>query len=164
MIAIALMSQTLRAEDCAALLRSQAGRWIVVTGDEHVPDQADLPPGSSVLRLSSPLAGPAERLGSRIRRASIRWMRGGSRAGRAIERGLQKVRRLLSPAGGSSRPRGPGDPPTSRLLDTHTEMVLSILEEQQEGEGVSEILVFDLFDLPAAVAFGDQHGVPIRVR
>ena len=71
---------------------------------------------------------------------------------------------VLLAAGGSSRPRGPGDPPTSRLLDTHTEMVLSILEEQQEGEGVSEILVFDLFDLPAAVAFGDQHGVPIRVR
>ncbi|HEY6634293.1 MAG TPA: hypothetical protein VI141_01620 [Acidimicrobiia bacterium] len=163
MTAIALMSQTLRRDDCIAFLRQDARRWIVVVGDQHGIDADDLPNRSELVVMDSPLAGAGKRLRADIRRSAITWMRSGSQLGRMAETGLRKMRRLVS----SSRRDGDSvDLVTtaSGWLDSHTEEVVAFLESNNEHEAVAEIVVFDLFDLPAALAFGDRHGIPISVQ
>ncbi len=160
MIAVALVSQTLRSAECVSFLSHESGRWLVVTADEHGFEKVDLPPQTEVVMLESSLAGSKDRLQSSFRRSAIGWMRGGSRIGRMTENGLRRIRRLTSPAPQTN----PTGAPSSDRLDLHTNKVVSFLETHLETEPISEIVVFDLFDLPAALAFGDQHGVPVSVR
>lgn len=164
MTAFALMCQTLRVDECTAFLRQESRRWIVVVGDQHEIGEDDLPHQSELVMMVSPIAGAGRFFGSDLRRSAISWMRGGSRIGRMAETGLRRIRGLTSPARQRYDPMDRSDTPTSGWLDLHTDEVLLFLEARHKREAVSEIVVFDLFDLPAALAFADRHGVPVSVR
>jgi hypothetical protein len=79
------------------------------------------------------------------------------------ENGMRRIRRIAS-----TRRRDlsvePLVTPDSRWLDLHTEELIALLEARHDREAVTEIVVFDLFDLPAALAFADRHGMPVGVQ
>jgi len=161
--ALVLMGQTLRVDECVDFLRRDARRWTVVVGDLHGMSEDRFPHVSELVVMDSPLSGAGSRFWADLRRSVTSWMRRGSRIGRMAETGIRRIRRIAS-----TRPRDdsvePLVTPDSRWLDLHTEKLIALLEARHDREAVTEIVVFDLFDLPAALAFADRHGVPVGVQ
>ena len=164
MTAFVLMGQTLRVDECIEFLRRDDNRWTVVVGDLHGTSEDAFPHVSELVVMDSPLAGAGRRFRADLRRSATRWMRRGSRIGRMAETGIRRIRRLASTTRRRDDSVDPLVTPDSRWLDLHTEELLGLLEARNEQETVTEIVVFDLFDLPAALAFAERHGVPVSVR
>jgi len=162
---IALIGQTLRMNDCTAFVRQTPGSWTIVVGDRHGITQDDLPPGGELVRLSSAPVPTGSRLKADLRRSVLRLMRRGSSLGRHAENGLRRVKRLVAPADPGYDPMGRmAGTANEALLTTHTEEILSFLECRHQQAPIAEVVVFDLFDLPAALAFAQPKGLPVSVR
>ena len=164
MTAFVLMGQTLRVDECVEFLRRDANRWTVVVGDLHAMSEDEFPHVSELVVMDSPLAGAGSRFSADLRRSATSWMRRGSRIGRMAETGIRRMRRLASTTRRGDDSMEPLVTPDSRWLDLHTEELIALLEARHGREAVTEIVVFDLFDLPAALAFADRHGVPVGVQ
>jgi ribosomal protein L30/L7E len=49
------------------------------------------------------------------------------------------------------------------LLASH-KAITDMLNEIQKDEEISQLVVFDVFDLPPVLAFGETHSIPVSVR
>ena len=163
---VALISQTLRAAHCQAYLRAAETSQVVLTSDPSAFETHALETTTRVVTVSPPPELlPSTRLAEgRWFRSVLRWARSGSPIGRWLERTVKRlVWRLryldrLVALRRSTRPRevDPGSIRTSA-------MYRRLVEEHNETS-IDRIVVFDVFDLPVALAFAEDHGVEVLVR
>jgi hypothetical protein len=137
----------------------------VVVGDRHGVTEDDLPVGSELVRIAVGPAPPKGRVKSELRRSALGAMRRGSSWGRHAENGLRRLKRIVAPPEPGYDPMGPtiGTANETRL-NAHTAEVLRFLEDRHAHVPITELVVFDLFDLPAALAFAEPKGLPVSVR
>ncbi|REK18104.1 MAG: hypothetical protein DWQ40_08780 [Actinobacteria bacterium] len=154
---VALITQTLRANACAAYIAADdAHDYVIFTGDPGAFAQFDLPDTTLVNATSaSPAVMDPTRASQAARRHLLAWMRGGTRVGRLAERVARKVRSLWRQTDETMR-EAQAHPLNSYLIDR-----LAVLEE---AEGVEELVVFDVFDLPTALAFRGTSAIRLLVR
>ena len=165
MTLIAMMGQTLRVDDCSAFLRQAPGSWTVVVADRHGITQDDLPAGAHLVRLEVSPAPARGRLKSDLRRSALGLMRRGSSWGRYAENGLRRIKRVVAPADPSYDPmEGAEGNVNEKWMQTHTDELLRFLKDLHERDPIGEVVVFDLFDLPAALAFAEPRRIPLSVR
>jgi hypothetical protein len=163
---VALISQTLRAAHCLAYLRPHLEDVVVLTSDPSAFDESGLEGSLRVVTVSPPPELlPSTRLTEgRWYRSVLRWARSGSGLGRWLERTVKRLLWRLRYVDRivvlrrSTRPRDI-DPDTIRTSAMYTR-----LAEEHGHTPIDRIVVFDVFDLPVALAFGDDHGVEVWVR
>lgn len=118
-----------------------------------------LPPGTELMALAGPSAHPA--VSARIVGRAEHWVKGGSALGarasrwlRSAEWRLRYVDRLKS-----LFESGKGPDSTFDQVD-----VSEALRELESSHVIEQIVVFDLFDLPPALAFAATRDLPVKVR
>lgn len=159
------MTQPLRASHCAAYARVADAEVVIIAPDESPFVGTGLPERVQIrhpvlahkaLPTNSPAVG-------KLRQRVIRWARGGSRAGmkfdqlmRSAQWRMRHVDRLAS---------------VKRLKTSQArniaEMQAAIrreLEALHSISPISRIVVFDVFDLSTALAFGRANDIPVEVR
>ena len=161
----ALISQPLRANYCKAYVDRCDGA-VILTSDPSAFDDLDLGPETHVLAVSPPPElVPSKRLTrSRMFRAVVARARRGSRLGRWAERTAKRFawrlryvdRALLLTRRRRQAPSDPGSIQSSAIYQT--------LLSEAATEGFQQLVVFDVFDLPVALQFGDDHGLDVLVR
>lgn len=105
---------------------------------------------------------PTTRLkGERIFRTALEKARAGSRLGAWLERTIKRFAWRLRPTARLTPGR------QARLLDSKSirssAMYLRLMEEHSSSP-IHRLVVFDVFDLPVALAFADDHNVEVLVR
>lgn len=165
-VTAALISQPLRAHHCVAFLLSESDSSFVLTSDPSAFDESSVPCEIRILGVSPPRELlPSQRLTrGRIYRSLLARARAGSRFGRWLERTIKRLAwrlRYLDRATMLLRrsQSAPVDPATLR-----NSVVYKRLAELHEESQIGSIAVFDVFDLPVALAFAKDHGQTVVVR
>jgi hypothetical protein len=161
----ALISQPLRANYCKAYVDRCDGA-VILTSDPSAFDDLDLGLETHVLAVSPlPELVPSKRLTrSRLFRTVVERARRGSRVGRWAEMTakrfawrLRYVDRALLLA--RRRRQAPSDPESLR-----SSAIYQALLGEAANDGFQQLVVFDVFDLPIALQFGDDNGMDVLVR
>jgi hypothetical protein len=161
----ALISQPLRANYCKAYLTG-CDSAVVLTSDPSAFDGHDLGQDTRVLGVSPPpeLVPSKQLTGNRVFRAVVKRARQGSRWGRWLERTvktfawrLRFVDRVLLLA--RRRRQAPSDPGSLESASMYQALLAEAAHERFD-----RLVVFDVFDLPVAIHFADDHSIDVLVR
>ncbi len=156
---VAVITRSLRAAACVEYMASASGspRYIILTADPGAFDSERQTANFEIMRLS-PGSLPIDRIGlvMATRRKFLRWARSGSRFGELVESAARRVKALLR-GGSVLKPVDDVSPAGRRPLYDR-------LVEINSDEPIEQIFVFDLFDLPAVLAFGGDFDINVVVR
>ena len=163
----ALISQPMRIGHCSAYLRAHEGNHVIVTSDPASLDKSGFDSRITVLKASPPteLLPTAKLTRSRWFRRGLQKARSGSRFGSWLERTAKKVvwrlryvdrAKILMQETRRSGPAG--------AVDVRTSATYTRLVEENQVDPFDRLIVFDLFDLPVALAFAEDHGAEVLVR
>lgn len=165
---IALITQPLRAVYCLAHIEEGSDRpWIVLTGDPSPFPTDGLPDGTSIhqIHFRPDAAHVTERAVVNLRRRVADWAKSGSVTGALVGKA---VRRLLRVLRGRKAPIGAltFQPITAsgQLESYEADPRYQRMARSAAESPIGEIVVFDLYDLPVALAFGNKNDVPVIVR
>ena len=123
-------------------------------------------PAIPVIAVSPPpeLLPRAGLIGTRVFRSVLAKARSGSAFGRALEKAAKLVARRFRSLSRAMPVRRPGRAPT---LDETTvrssQMYLRLVDEHRRSP-IDRFVIFDVFDLPVALAFARDHGIEVLVR
>lgn len=139
---------------------------VILTSSPSAFSEFDFATPARMIVVGPPAAlVPATRLtGARIFRAALRRARSGSRSGAWLERTIKRFAwrfRDLDRLAPSKR-RG-----RSQQVDEDSirpsAMYLELLREHSSSS-IDRLVVFDVFDLPVALTFAEDHGIDVLVR
>lgn len=165
MTVVATLSQTMRAQQCASYMSalSSVDRSYIIISDPSALSPYDLPANCVVIPVKpAPDLLPTSRLmKSRLRQRIIAFARGGSQMGQKVEKysrrilwRLRYLDRLIVAASKSE----------SDANGKISEPLLELLQQIHTDETITQVVVFDLFDLPTALKFGVKHSARVMVR
>jgi len=100
---------------------------------------------------------------TRVLRSALEKARSGSKVGAGIERTFKQLARRLRSLDGispSRRRRAPQIDPAS----LRSSALYLRLEDEHRHSPIDRIVVFDVFDLPVALAFTETHDIEVLVR
>ena len=164
---VAVLTQTLRTPQCLAFLESRDGQYhgtillgnIGVVASAHVPKNFG---AQDIRRREKPL--PSAALATTKARALVlAWAQGGSTVGKRIEKVTKGVLWRLRYVDRISIIRRIIASNSKKQGEVSVEL-FGRLREIQQHERIDEVIVFDLYDLPTAVKFGEEFGVVVLVR
>jgi hypothetical protein len=116
-----------------------------------------------IVDFESPLIGRSEEIRNRAKNWLIAWGGSGSSWGRVAERSARQVVRVVQRLRSKTTQRVDSDVLVSQRLTAHTKSLKTLLQQQWSSHPIEEIVVFDLFDLPAALDFGAEFAIPVRL-
>jgi len=167
MTAVAVMTQPLRAIYCAAYLHQipESVPIRIITPDDRVMTSLDLPERAEFRRpLSKARSVPTSSISrSRLRQGVVRWARGGSTWGMRFDRAIRSTIWRLRYVDRLVALRDLRKSQLKSLFASH-KAITDMLSEIQRDEEISQLIVFDVFDLPPVLAFGETHSIPVSVR
>lgn len=161
---VGLISQTLRAGHCHAFISAEAGDHVILTSNPSAFANMDFKKSVAVIAVNPPpeLLSHAGLARTRLFRSALAKARAGSAFGRWLERNLKRLARRVRTV---RKPQV--EVTTGPSLDESTirasEMYL-VLEEQHRHSPIDRLVVFDLFDLPVAMTFAQDHNIEVIVR
>ena len=166
MSSIAIISQTMRASHCRAFIVGGGSPWTILTSDPSAFDGYEFSESVRIVAVSPPpeLVPSAQLTRSRIFRSILSWARSGSRLGRWLERTTKRLAwhlRYFDRIVMLRRSRTTREMDDSALPSTALYMRLEV---EHAATPIDRIVVFDVFDLPVALAFGRAHGLKVLVR
>lgn len=166
MTVVAVMTQPLRAQHCAAFIRRLPASVSIriITPDERAFATLDLP---SKVEFRHPQAkegsSPPNSISeSKLKQRVIRWTRGGSTWGMRFDRAIRSTMRLRYLDRLVTR-RNIRRSQHRNLLESYA-ATTGLLTEMNQAEEISQLVVFDVFDLPPVLEFGKTHSIPVVVR
>lgn len=167
MTVVAVMTQPLRAQHCAAFIRRLPASVSIriITPDESAFATLDLPSKvefrhPQTKEGSSPTNSISE---SKLRQRVIRWARGGSTWGMRFDRAIRSTIRRLRYLDRLVALRNIRRSQHRKLLASYA-ATTGLLTEMNQAEEISQLAVFDVFDLPPVLEFGKTHSIPVVVR
>ena len=164
MTVVVAMTQPLRVQQAATFLSSLPveGRKVLLTGNPTLISEDDLPEGTDI-RASAPSLGPrpsARALSTNAATRAAQWTKGGSRLGvrvdrwfRSAEWRLRYVDRVFTVIESGRRRRSP----------FNNDLMVEELMTIAAAEGLDQIAVFDLFDLPAVMSVSRAMGCEVVI-
>ncbi len=154
-LTVGVVGQTMRGLYCQAHFAAHgAAPAVILTDDPGAFADWDPPLGVEVVPIEGVNVALHQKLGSRLRRKAIEWLRSGSVVGARVE---EAIRRLRPAHSGKAIGFVGADAPLRRGL-------VAQLQTLHEASGIAQIVVFDVFDLPSVLDFSDRTGVPVVVR
>lgn len=166
MTVVAVMTQPLRAQHCAAFIRRLPASVSIriITPDERAFATLDLPSEvefrhPQTKEGSSPPNSISE---SKLKQRVIRWTRGGSTWGMRFDRAIRSTMRLRYLDRLVTR-RNIRRSQHRNLLASFA-ATTGLLTEMNQAEEISQLVIFDVFDLPPVLEFGKTHSIPVVVR
>jgi len=162
---VAVISQTIRASHCHAYMNTGEAGQTIMTSNPSAFAGFEFAAQPQVIAVNPPpeLLPTARLVSNRVFRSALAKARTGSRTGAWIEANVKRVARRLRNARGSAssgrRPQGELDDRTIRAS-----AMFSKLEEEHDTTPIDRIVVFDVFDLPVALAFAEDHDIDVWVR
>lgn len=156
-----VLSQPLRQGEAGKYLRSKdAERRLIVTRYLNAIEQSEFPPGTEFFTWSpSPKPPPSSRIVIGLSRLK-RWIRGGSGIGLFIDRWARSAEwrmRYLDRAVAMIESRRASN------WDLENPALVSVLENELSAQTISEIAVFDVFDLPAVLRYAETKECRVAV-
>ncbi len=167
MTVVAVMTQPLRAQHCAAFIRrlplSVSIR--VITPDKSAFANLDLPATVQFRHHQTTQASGVNNSisGSKLRQRVIRWARGGTTWGMRFDRAIRSTIWRLRAIDRLVTRRNLRRSQHRNLLASYA-ATAALLTEMNQVEEISQLVVFDLFDLPPVLEFGKTHSIPVVVR
>ena len=163
---VALISQTLRASHCHAWMDDGGGEPTILTSSPSVFSDFDFAVPPRVIPVSPlPEILTTTRLtGSRIFQRALRKARVGSRSGAWLERTIKRFAWRLRSLD-QLVPSRKGTP--SPQIDADSIRASAMYVELQREHGsrpIDRLVVFDVFDLPVALIFAEDHDIELLVR
>lgn len=163
---VAMISQPLRSAHCHAYLRDTNGDQVILTSDPSTFDRYEFSPRVRIMEVTPPPQLLPSRHLARARRYRllVERSRRGSSIGRRLETIakslVQRLRRLnmLGIAHPSNETR------SIDLAELRTSAMYARLEVEHDAGPIDRIVVFDVFDLPVALEFAEEHDVDVLVR
>lgn len=159
----ALMSQTLRADECLAFIGGNQDSWTLITADRRWVASAGLPATTRVVLVESTLTGVRDRARAGLRRSILGWARSGSRLGAAVEQTVRRAKRAFTRSVTYEPFDSDQSSSSNDRMEAHTGQLVDLLESAHSEDPIIELAVFDVFDLPAAFAFAVSHDVPVAI-
>lgn len=161
-----MISQPMRGASCISFLRSGATEQVILTGDARPFVDLDLDIPTSVV-----VVGPALRTPPITRLTRSGWVRAipsgsptGSRFARWLARAVNRVAWRLRYFDRLVLTRRSKTVRHADFQALERSPLYVELGQQQRGHPIQQIVVFDLFDLPAASAFARRHDLDLVVR
>ena len=156
-----VLSQPLRQNEAALFLRSkEAERKLVISRYVNALEQSEFPPGTEFVSwASSPKPPPSSRLVIGLSRLK-RWIRGGSHIALRIERWARAAEwrmRYLDRAAAMVESRRASN------WNLENPALVEILERDLGEDTENEIVVFDVFDLPAVMRYAEGRECRVTV-
>ena len=163
---VALISQTLRAQHCHAYMNDGSEEGVILTSNPSAFADFEFDTSTLLIAVNPPAAllPAAHLVQTRIFRSALERARSGSRFGASLERMVKwlarrlRHQRRLGPLG---RHRHPQE--MDELSIRHSAMYAK-LEEQHRSSRIDQLVVFDVFDLPVALAFAEDYHIELLVR
>jgi hypothetical protein len=161
---VALISQTMRAGHCHAYMSAEDGDTVILTSNPSAFADFDLGGRTRLIPINPPpeLLPPANLARTRLFRSILARARSGSRFGRWLERSAKKVARRIRPLDRSGEQEAPRQ--TLELDSVRASDIYQRLMEEHGKSTIDRLVVFDVFDLPVALVFADDHNVDVVVR
>lgn len=163
---VALISQTLRASHCQAWMDDGGGEPTILTSSPSAFSDFHFAVPPRVIEVSPPpeILTTTRLTGSRIFRRTLQKARAGSRSGAWLERTIKRFAWRFRPLD-RLVPSKKGTP--SHQIDADSIRSSAMYVELQREHGSSPIdrlVVFDVFDLPVALTFAEDHDIELLVR
>lgn len=137
--------------------------WLVVGSPLLYDAKAEMPSGAELTVVDDGLDRLRMRSVNSMRSRFLDWSRGTSRLGPTVEQGLRRVLTIVRSQ--RSLPRAEPEPaPNPGWLVNRTESLVKELELCHLQMPFERIVVFDLFDLPAALTFAEPKSIEVVVR
>ena len=163
---LALISQTLRADYCQAYMNDDPVEGAVLTARPAAFTELEFSAQTRVIAVNPPpeLLPARHITQDRVFRSFLRQARSGSRLGPWLERAAKwfarHLRQLRAPL--RLRRRPPGQEINEGSIRTSA-MYAKLLEEHN-SRAIDQLVVFDVFDLPVALTFAEDHQIELLVR
>lgn len=163
---VAIISQPLRASHCRAYLDGRGDEQVILTSDPSAFDDLRFETPPRVVPVSPPPELlPSSRLtGARLFRTVLSRARSGSSVGRRLERAVKRIAwrlRYLDRLVLMIRRRKARE--LTETAISESVLYAKLVEEHGMG-GIGELVVFDVFDLPVALAFARDNELKVLVR
>jgi len=154
----------LRAKHCHAYLEDGSGEDVILTSNPADFAALEFIAPTHIVAVSPPpeLLRPTHLARNRIFRSVLHRARSGSRLGVWVEHVLKDVARLLRRLS-EVMPRRRGFQQTAEL-SIRSSMMYAKLVEEHASSPIQQLIVFDVFDLPVALTFAEDHQVDVLVR
>lgn len=161
---VALISQTLRAGHCQAYMDAHPGDNLILTPDPSVFAEVPLEDSITVVAANPPpeLLPRTNLARTRIFRSALTKARGGSSLGQWLERNAKHAVRRVRRFRKTTRPVSPRPALDERTI--RSSEMYHVLVEQHSLLAIDRLVVFDVFDLPVALAFAQDHDIEVLVR
>lgn len=161
---VALISQTMRVGHCHAHMNTgEAGQTIMTANPAAFANfRFSVPPRIMAVAPPPELLPSTTLASSRFFRLALAKARAGSRVGAWVERSGKLLVRIWRSAGasvGAERPAIEIDDQKIRGSVMYAQLV-----EEHRSSPIGRVVVFDVFDLPVALAFCDDHDIDVLVR
>lgn len=163
---VALISQTLRADHCMAYIERHSADWVILTSNPTAMLRTGRAATEMEILSASPpphILSASELNRSRRYRRALTWARSGSKVGRWVEgsaRWLLRNLRQVNTRGSTT----PDQLPEVVDGDVRESEMFRLLVLRHGARPLHEIVVFDVFDLPVALAFAHDFDVEVLVR
>ena len=163
---VALISQPLRAAHCHAFLQAEEGNHLVVTTDPGAFTTLDFGATTQVSRIAPPpeILPTAKLSRSLWFRRTLSRARSGSRLGAWFERTAKRIVWRLRYLDRLTLALRKKEPPEIELSTLRQSMLFKQIEEEHSIKPFSQVVVFDLFDLPIGLEFAREHEIEVLVR
>lgn len=160
---VAIISQSLRAKSCRTYLGSEAFDNLILTTDVRPFWDLEREAADIVVLKSQPSELPSAKLLNLLRRSKTPPEPHSGRA-RWVERAINRIVWRLRYLDRYTMLRRSKARQGADHKSAPAKLLFSELEEQQRRQPIHQIVVFDLFDLPVAVEFGQAYDVEVIVR
>lgn len=163
---VALISQTLRAGHCRAYFLQSGQDPTILTSNPSAFSEFELSESTKLITVNPPpeLISPAHLARSRIFRGTLDRVRSGSKFGTWLERTVKRLVGVFRPvvrAQGANQSERAGEIDVESLRSS---TIYVKLQEEHNSRPIDRLVVFDVFDLPVALAFAEEYAVGVLVR
>lgn len=126
----------------------------------------DCGPAIPVIAVNPPpeLLPRTDLIRTRVFRSVLAKARSGSAFGRALEKAAKLVARRLRSLSSSLPGRRPGRAPTLDETSLRSSQMYLRLVDEHRRAPIDRLVLFDVFDLPVALAFARDQGIEVLVR
>lgn len=164
---VALLANPFRAKYCVAYLTATDGPTTILTGDPDAFAGRDLPSSTRIHRVTPlPEVLPTAKLArTRWSKGALSRLRGGSKWGAWAERKIKRLvwhMRYLDRVTLLVRKRR--EPSSIEDQTVRQSAVYQDLLAEHGRQPIDRLVVFDVFDLPVAIVFAEDHDLEVLVR